>query len=1064
MAITPDRPRDVWVFRSVLDQRARMVTLALHDDLWVAYDATHAGLYKVWKGGVNFDGAVYTASHGPQPTSKGAAYVLSDPNKSHWSIDGKPAEPRFLGYEFRKGQCVIKYSFKNGKVQVEETPEYVKDGFTRDFKVKGLGSSRLDLDLSGSYQLTNLVTYNGINVVMSGVAAPEVSLHDGPSRIAYSFGSAAFTENVTGHGPFVAPTPEVANEPSPVKAEDPREPGLAVRMYDIGREMNQLPTLVGGQTPNRSFVAPNVDFKSYDDFQAPESNFLVHITGFINTKVPGKYKFRLSSDDGAIFWVRDTMVVNHDGLNSGTSASGSYTFDNGEHPIRIEYFENGGDELLKLEWQLPNSTTWETVPASAFTTITGEVRVTSPGKKNVINAGSVGRPGDRQPLIGVHPSFDLYTVRPATFRPRVGGIDFLPDGRMVVCNWEADGGVYILSGVEGKNPRPIVKRIAKGLAEPLGIKTVGKRIFVLQKQELTELIDKDGDEITDEYRAVANGWGVTPNFHEFAFGLAYRNGKFYASLATAINPGGASTRPQNMDRGRMIEIDEKTGNYRFIASGLRTPNGVGFGYNGNLYVADNQGDWLPSSKILLVKEGAFLGSHSVDPIGTAKLKEQPPVVWLPQGEIGNSPSQPAPLNVGPFKNQMVHGDVTHGGVKRVFVETVNGVQQGAVFRFTQGLEGGINRICWGPDGALYVGGIGAAGNWGQEGKERFGLQKIAYNSKSTFEMLAVRAKTNGMEIELTEPMAKGVGLEPYLYDVKSWRYVPTENYGGPKIDEEEHVIKSVTVSADRKKVFLEVPELKAGHVVYVRLDPTLTSSLGHDLWATEAWYTLNEKPKNAVVTPRPTIVVENQLTPEESKDGFKLLFDGKSVTEWTGYRQASVPAGWRAIGGVLTLTPGQAGGDLRTKETYADFDFRWDWKVEPSGNSGIMYRSTEEGGAPWETGPEYQMLDNDRHPDGRDPLTSAGAAYALFPTDQNAVRAAGRWNQSRIVVKGNHVQHFLNGRKVVEYDLGSADWTTRYKASKFAGMSMYGQRKAGYLVLQDHGNVVSVRNLRVKRL
>jgi len=1063
VAMTPDRPRDVWVFRSVLDQRARMLTLALHDDLWVAYDATHAGLYKVWKGGVIFDGAVYTTVHGPQPTSKGAAYVQTNPEKLHWSINGNPSEPRFLGYEMRSGQCVVKYSFESGRIQVEETPEYLPHGLTRDFLVRGLGSRKLRLDLTGSYQLTDAVSLNGQPVTRDDVVPPAVELGDGKANLTYKFGE--LPDNLvtasTLHGPRVA---EVAPEPSvePAAVQEPREPGLAVRTYDVGRGMSQLPTLAGGQTPNKSFIFPNIDFKSYQDFQGPENQFLSHITGFINIQKPGLYKFRLSSDDGAIFWIRDTLVVNHDGLNSGTSSEGTFTLDNGEHPIRVEYFEDGGDELLKLEWQVPGTTKWEVVPPSAFTTIEGDVKVTSPGKKNVINAGGTGRPGDRQPLAGVHPSFSLYTVRPETFRPRVGGIDFLPDGRMVICNWEADGGVYILSGVEGTNPRPRVKRIAQGLAEPLGIKTVGKRIFVLQKQELTELIDKNGDDITDEYRAVANGWGVTANFHEFAFGLAYNKGKFYATLATAINPGGASTHPQNPDRGKVIEIDEKSGNYRFLAKGLRTPNGIGYGYNGNLYVADNQGDWLPSSKILLVKDGAFYGSHSVDPEGTANLKEFPPVVWLPQGEIGNSPSQPAPLNVGPYKNQMIHGDVTHGGVKRVFVETVEGVQQGAVFRFTQGLEAGVNRICWGPDGALYIGGIGAAGNWGQDGKERFGLQKIAYNGKPAFEMLAVRAKTNGMEIELTEPLAKGQGLESDVYEVKSWRYVPTDNYGGPKIDETEHAVTSVTVSPDRKKVFLEVPDLKEGHVVYVRLDPTLTSDAGRDLWSTEAWYTLNRKPKNATITPHPVRMASNTLTAEEVKDGFELLFDGSSLSKWVGYRQTSVPKNWQASQGVLSYRGG-GGGDLRTIQPYRDFEFRWDWKVSPGGNSGVIYHSTEAGGAPYETGPEYQLLDNERHADGRNALTSAGAAYAMYATDQNAARAAGRWNSSRLIVKGNHVEHWLNGKKVAEYELGSADWTQRYKASKFAGMPLYGQQPEGFIVLQDHGDAVSFRNLRIRR-
>ena len=132
---------------------------------------------------------------------------------------------------------------------------------------------------------------------------------------------------------------------------------------------------------------------------------------------------------------------------------------------------------------------------------------------------------------------------------------------------------------------------------------------------MTHLVDLDGDDIIDEYRTLSNDWGATSNFHEFAFGLEYRDGHFFATLATAIEPGGASTNPQNPDRGKVVKISRETGAVEFIAHGLRTPNGIGGGVDGELYVADNQGDWLPSSKIVQVIEGAWFGSRSVDFVG-----------------------------------------------------------------------------------------------------------------------------------------------------------------------------------------------------------------------------------------------------------------------------------------------------------------------------------------------------------------------------------------------------------------------------------------------------------------
>jgi cytochrome c len=156
---------------------------------------------------------------------------------------------------------------------------------------------------------------------------------------------------------------------------------------------------------------------------------------------------------------------------------------------------------------------------------------------------------------------------------------------------------------------------------------------------------------------------------------------------------------------------------------------------------------------------------------------------------------------------MLHGDVTHGGIKRDFLEKINGQYQGAVFRFTQGLEAGINRMRWGPDSALYVGGVGMVGGWSWKEK-KFGLQRMKYNGKSTFEMLAIRAEPNGFEIEFTEPIGEGQEIGPTDIRVEQWWYFPTANYGGPKKDLEKLPIKNITISPDRKRLLLEIAGLK----------------------------------------------------------------------------------------------------------------------------------------------------------------------------------------------------------------------------------------------------------------
>jgi cytochrome c len=420
---------------------------------------------------------------------------------------------------------------------------------------------------------------------------------------------------------------------------------------------------------------------------------------------------------------------------------------------------------------------------------------------------------------------------------------FLPDGRLAISCWEPEGGIYLLDNVGPEADAPVsVTRIAEGLLEPLGLAAVDGTLYVLQKPELTALLDHDGDGRTDEYRNISSAWGVTQNFHEFAFGLAHADGALHGTLATAIVPGGASSPNQHLHRGRVFRVEPDGEGFRFLAAGLRTPNGIGLGPEAAIYVADNQGDWLPASKIVRIEEGAFFGNRSVDPEGTRALTDTPPVLWLPQFEIGNSPSQVGHFPSGPFRGQLLWGDVTHGGLKRGFVERVSGVEQGAVFRFTQGLEAGINRFAWGPDGSLYVGGIGSTGNWNQFGKEWFGLQRLRWNGRPSFEPLAVRVRPGGFEIELSEPLAEDARLEAGDVSVVHWRYVPTAAYGGPKVDEGSLSVAAVRIAADRTRIALDVPGLEEDRVVYLRLPKDLESAGGRGLWTHEAWYTLNRLP------------------------------------------------------------------------------------------------------------------------------------------------------------------------------------------------------------------------------
>ena len=193
---------------------------------------------------------------------------------------------------------------------------------------------------------------------------------------------------------------------------------------------------------------------------------------------------------------------------------------------------------------------------------------------------------------------------------------------------------------------------------------------------------------------------------------------------------------------------------------------------------------------------------------------------------------------------------------------------------------------------------------------------------------------------------------------------------------------------------------------------------------------------------------------------WRTLFDGRSLEAWRGFRSARVPAGWQVVDGALTRVG--PSGDLITRDQFGDFELTLEWNVVEGGNSGIMYRVTEDAAETYQTGPEMQVLDDARHADGRSRLTSAGAAYGLYPAPAGVVKPAGEWNAVRIVARGSHVEHWLNGTKVVEYELGSPDWEAKVAASKFRQWPGYGRATSGHIALQDHGDRVAFREIRIR--
>lgn len=734
------RPRDPWAFRSVLDKKPRMLTIALDTACYVAYDLANCKIYKVWKGGVLMEGAAYTDKKNVQPTSWGTSYT--DHLENTWSISGIENNDSFKiinkGYRISSNyEITISYSLIiPGKpaINISEQPEFNNLAFTRTFTTENVPA--------------------GIKIFLSSDKNKFELPVNGTAVLAKTFNALPQQFPIASEGEY-----------------DHR-----------GRYWMEKSDCFTCHELDKKTVGPSFQEVAgkYGDQENPSI-----------TLIP---KVKMGSTG---VWGTSAMTPHPDLTETEIRVMLDYIF------------------TLKPKKNRPSE------------------QVIKPTDKNV-------KPGFGAPLEGVHPSYDVQTIHDSKFRPRVGGIAFMPDGRMLVTTWDSVGGVYLLDNVtSGDTAKIKVKRIAAGLAEPLGIEVVNGNIFVLQKQELTQLIDIDGDEIIDEYKVICNSWGVTGDFHEFAFGLVYKDGYFYATLSMAMRL--MAHEQQKPERGRAIKI-AMDGSYEMINYGLRTPNGIGLGPDNEIFVTDNQGEWLPANKLIHIRKNDYHGMrwghqdtiHEPPPIAL-------PAVYLPEDEIGNSPSEPVLIKDGPYKGQMLHGDVTYGGIQRDFLEKVDGEFQGCVFRFTQGLEAGINRMRWGPDGALYIGGVGMVGGWSWKEKQ-YGLQKIKYNGKAVFEMLAVHAQPDGFDIELTEPIADSIRIATDDLLLEQWWYLPTADYGGPKKDLEKLKVADLNISPDRKHINITLPGLKAKRVVYIRLPEELKSSGGRSLWSGETWYTLNKIP------------------------------------------------------------------------------------------------------------------------------------------------------------------------------------------------------------------------------
>lgn len=469
----------------------------------------------------------------------------------------------------------------------------------------------------------------------------------------------------------------------------------------------------------------------------------------------------------------------------------------------------------------------------------------------------------------------------------VGGLTVMPNGNLGVATRRGD--VFIV-----ENPtsaRPYFRKFASGLHEVLGLAYKDGSLYCAQRGELTKLTDTNKDGKADVVETVAQ-WPLSGHYHEYSFGPKVApDGSFFVSGNVAFGDEewyrGESRVPW---RGWIMRITQD-GQIQPWATGVRSPAGLGM-IDGELFYADNQGDWMGSGGIVHVKKGAFMGhpaglrwaqlpgspvtlteaqfrakvderrnkdanGRAIKPeniqneqfVTLAEMKRefpmvQTPAVWLPHGIYGISNSEIVriPENTfGPFAGQLLIGDQGQSKIMRVFMEKVNGEFQGAAFDFRAGFQSGVLRMAWSPDGSLFVGETNRG--WGSAGDANQGLQRLVWNGKLPFEMRAVRAMPDGFEIEFTKPVDKASAEDIASYNVESFLYKYHPVYGSPTVNTKGHEIKGVKVSDDGLKARIIVDGLRSTYIHHLRLDGVRSAEGSYSLVHPMAYYTLNNIPE-----------------------------------------------------------------------------------------------------------------------------------------------------------------------------------------------------------------------------
>lgn len=665
----------------------------------------------------------------------------------------------------------------------------------------------------------------------------------------------------------------------------------------------------------------------------------------------------------------------------------------------------------------------------------------------------------------------------------VGGMDWLSDGRLAVSTRR--GQVWLVENALAADPADARFHLfAEGLQEGLGLAVVEDQVHVLQRGELSRLVDADGDGRAERVDTLSNDWGNSGHYHEFAFGLPRdAEGNFYASFNVSFgDPEWWLGRSDAPYRGWVMKI-APDGTTTPFASGFRSPAGLGMNAAGDLFATDNQGDWMPACPIEHVQEGGFYG-HPASLAWTDEYRRayrtpsltfpperrrNPAAVWIPyewSRSTGNLVVDTTGGKFGPFAGDFFVAEMTNGYVLRAQLEKVQGEYQGAVFPFRRAVGSAV-RVLFAPDGTLLAG-LTERGWGGQDPGS--GIARVRWTGKTPPEIASVHLVEGGFELGFTVPLAGAI--DPSAVSVQQYDYDYWWEYGSPLRHTTEREVLGVELSPDRRSAVLRVADLAAGMVARVGLEG-LVAENGVAFRNTEFAYTVNQLASG----PRQDVHVAKLVPPPPPRgsgnEGVLLLTQTNGLDRWES-------EGW--IVGDATIDPddptrllvaepeaeggepehgsktlsnlgGPAPSHLVSRMEFGDVDLSFRFMLPRGGNSGLYLMGRY----------ELQLLDSS----GRTELgygdcggiyKGAEGVWAGKAPDFNAFRGPGEWHNlsvkfqaPRFDAAGNKVENARFQRVLMDDVLLQDEVEVPGPTD---GAALPGEAAMGPLLLQgDHGPV-----------